>query len=79
MSPERPDNGTVVEPGSPVLAPGHSYASVTDKIRRNSNSKVLQVSSSNNSKANMTVLPSCHGCMFRVPLPIRRAPAKPGR
>ena len=32
MSPERPENGEVVEAGSPVLAPGYSYASVTDKI-----------------------------------------------
>ena len=32
MSPEGAENKGVVEPGSPFLAPGHSYASVTDKI-----------------------------------------------
>jgi hypothetical protein len=32
LSPERPENGALVEAGSPVLAAGHSYASVTDKI-----------------------------------------------
>jgi molybdopterin-containing oxidoreductase family membrane subunit len=32
LSPEGPENKPVVEPGSPFLAPGHSYASVTDKI-----------------------------------------------
>jgi len=32
LSPEGPENKSVVEPGSPFLAPGHSYASVTDKI-----------------------------------------------
>jgi len=32
LSPERPEDGAVVEAGSPVLAAGHSYASVTDKI-----------------------------------------------
>jgi molybdopterin-containing oxidoreductase family membrane subunit len=32
LSPEGAENKGVVEPGSPFLAPGHSYASVTDKI-----------------------------------------------
>ena len=32
MSPEGTETKAVVEPGSPFLAPGHSYASVTDKI-----------------------------------------------
>jgi molybdopterin-containing oxidoreductase family membrane subunit len=32
LSPEGAENKAVVEPGSPFLAPGHSYASVTDKI-----------------------------------------------
>jgi molybdopterin-containing oxidoreductase family membrane subunit len=32
VSPEGAENKAVVEPGSPFLAPGHSYASVTDKI-----------------------------------------------
>ena len=32
MSPEGPENKAAIEPGSPFLAPGHSYASVTDKI-----------------------------------------------
>jgi molybdopterin-containing oxidoreductase family membrane subunit len=32
LAPEGPENTTVTRPGSPFLAPGHSYASVTDKI-----------------------------------------------
>lgn len=32
MEPATPENAHAVSPGSPVLAPGHSYGSVTDKI-----------------------------------------------
>ena len=32
MDPIGPEKSTLVESGGPVLAPGHSYASITDKI-----------------------------------------------
>jgi len=32
LSPEGTENTAAAQPGSPFLAPGHSYASVTDKI-----------------------------------------------
>jgi molybdopterin-containing oxidoreductase family membrane subunit len=32
LSPEGPETPATIEPGSAVLAPGHSYASVTDKV-----------------------------------------------